>query len=104
MPRTAVPPAQSAMHCHHLMAESMPSQSSSSGVPSSEPSLQASKDGGCCQDHCCCGASTSAWARPASNLISVLHLLIERARLAQISEAYSSDVLNRDSARAPPLS
>jgi hypothetical protein len=97
------PPAQTAMPCHHhAMARSKPAQSESSPGKSSETSLQATNDGDCCQNHCCCGATTSEWAQPASNLLSCLSLLIEPARLTQSAALHASDISGHDSARAPP--
>ena len=101
------PPAQPAMPCHHAMAQSKAHRSESSPVKSSpgkstEPSLQAANDGNCCQSHCCCGATTSEWAQPASNLLSCLSLLIEPARSKQGAALYASDISGHDSARAPP--
>jgi hypothetical protein len=90
--------AQPAMHCHHAMAQTEPHQ-----PESSEASFQAS-NGNCCQNHCCCGATTSEWAQPASNLLSCLSLLIERARRVPSTELQSSDISGHDSARAPPRS
>jgi len=100
--RVSGPPAQPAMQCHHAMAQSKPHRSESSPVTSSEPSLQATDDGNCCQNHCCCGATTSGWAQPASNLLSCLSLLIEPARPAQGAALYARDISGDDSARAPP--
>ena len=94
------PPAQPAMQCHHAMARSKPHRSESSPVKSSEASFQATND--CCQNHCCCGATTSEWAQPASNLLSCLSLLSEPARPAQGAALYARDISGDDSARAPP--
>jgi len=94
--------AQPAMPCHHAMAQSKPPQPESSRVESSEASFQAVDN--CCQNHCCCGATTSEWAQPASNLLSFLSLLIEPARPPQSAALHSSDISGHDSARAPPRS
>jgi len=94
--------AQPAMPCHHAMAEAKAAKSESSKVESSETSVQASNDGNCCQKHRCCGPITSEWAKPASNLFSVLSLLIEPARPAPHAEPQSSNISECDSARAPP--
>ncbi len=99
------PPAQPAMQCHHAMAKPNRPESSpvtSSPDQSSEPSLQATDDGNCCQNHCCCGATTSEWAQTASNLLSCLSLLSEPARPAQGAALYARDISGDDSARAPP--
>jgi len=93
--------AQPAMPCHRAMAQSKPTQSESSPIES-EASLQAGDDGNCCQNHCCCGATTSEWAQPASHLLSSLTLPIELARPAQSTVLHSSDIFGHDSARAPP--
>ncbi len=79
-------------------------ESSPDPSESSEPSFQATDDGNCCQNHCCCGATTSEWAQPASNLLSCLSLLIEPARPAQSAALYARDISGHDSARAPPRS
>jgi len=93
--------AQPAMPCHHAMA--MAEASPESKAESSEPSVAANnKD--CCQNRCCCGATTSEWAEPASSLLSVLSLLIERARLSYTAEPPATDISGHDSARAPPRS
>jgi len=91
--------AQPAMPCHHAMAQTEPLQ-----PESSETSFQPASNGNCCQNQCCCGATTSEWAQPASNLLSCLSLLIERALLVQSAELQSSDISGHDSARAPPRS
>jgi hypothetical protein len=91
--------AQPAMPCHHAMAHSKAAQ-----PKSSETSFQAVNEGNCCLNHCCCGATTSEWAHPASNLLSVLRLLIEPARRSRNAEPQSADISGHDSARAPPRS
>jgi hypothetical protein len=87
--------AQPEMPCHHAEAQSRASES--------EVYYQAA-DNDCCQNHCCCGATTSESAQPASNLLSCLSLLIEPAQPVQSAALRSSDVSGRDSARAPPRS
>jgi hypothetical protein len=94
--------AQPVMQCHQAMAQSKPPQSESTEVESAEPSFQASNDGNCCQNHCCCGATTSEWAQPASRLLSFLSLLIEPARPSPSAVRKSADTSGHDSARAPP--
>ncbi len=96
------PPAQPVMPCHHAMAQSKPPRSESSPVKSSEASFHASNDGNCCQNHCCCGATTSEWAQPASNLLSCLSLLNEPASPSRGATLYARDISRHDSARAPP--
>jgi len=91
--------AQPAMPCHHAMAQSKPPQSESSAT-----SFQTTSDGNCCPNHCCCGATTSEWAQPASSLLSFLSLLIEPASPAPSTLLQSSDISRSDSARAPPRS
>src|SRR5208282_1624296 len=93
--RQSVQSAPPAMPCHHAMAQ--PSRSESS-----ETSLQATNNGNCCQNHCCCGATTSEWAQPASNLLSGLSLPSEPARPKQGAALYARDIPGDDSARAPP--
>jgi hypothetical protein len=88
--------AQPAMPCHHATAQSL-----SESAPF-EASFRAVNN--CCQDHCCCGATTSEWAQPASNLLSFFSLLIEPARPTQNAVLHSADLSGYDSARAPPRS
>jgi len=85
-------PSQPAMPCHHAMTSS---QSDPPGA-----SIQAVSN--CCQSHCCCGATTSEWAQPASNLLSFFSLLIEPARPTQSAVLHLTDISGYDSARAPP--
>jgi hypothetical protein len=94
--------ARPAMPCHHGMAEA--AQSESFTVEVSEPSVAATNGKECCQNHCCCGATTSEWAQPAFHLLSVLHLLIEPARLSYNAELHTANISGHDSARAPPRS
>src|SRR5271166_3566608 len=86
---------QTAMSCHH--AQSQPAQSESS-----ESSFH-STDTNCCQHHCCCGAVTSEWVQPASNVPCALRLMAKPARLAQSTVLHSNTIFGHDSARAPPL-
>jgi len=90
---------QPAMPCHHAMAGSQPPQ-----PESSETSFQPANNGNCCQNHCCCGATTSEWAQPASSLLFCLDFLIEPARPSPSALLQSSDISLLDSARAPPRS
>jgi len=94
--------AQPAMPCHHAMAEA--TQPASSEVASSETSVAGTESKDCCQNRCCCGATTSEWAQPASSLLSVLSLPIEPARRAYDWEVQTADIFGHDSARAPPRS
>src|SRR5208283_4864324 len=87
--RQSAQSAPPAMPCHHAMAQ--PSRSESS-----EASFQAN-NGNCCQSHCCCGATTSEWAQPASSLLSVLNLVVESARRSDSAELHSIDVSGSDS-------
>jgi len=96
--------AQPAMPCHHAMAQSKPPQPESSQGESSDLSFQATNTDDCCQNHCCCGATTSERARPVSSLLSFFSLLIETARPSQSAEFQSCDIFGQDSARAPPRS
>jgi len=98
----SVHPARPAMHCHHAMAPSSPPQPESSQGESSEISFHAADS--CCQNHCCCGATTSEWARLASGSLSFLNLLIESAPPTQSAVLHSSGISRQDSARAPPRS
>jgi hypothetical protein len=98
----AVSAEQPAMPCHHAMAQSNPSRPGSSQGESSEPSFQDSNSDNCCQNHCCCGATISEWARPVSSLLSFLSLLIEPTLPLQSSVLPSSDISGQDCARAPP--
>lgn len=99
-PHCARQMAKPAMPCHGM---AMPQeQSSSDQAPRDGTSLRASED--CCASHDCCrGLKTSEWARPASNLLSSIALLVEHARATQPNAFASSDVSRLDSARAPPL-
>jgi len=90
-------PSQPAMPCHHAMVPSPPSPSDPSAA-----SIQAVNS--CCQNTCCCGATTSEWAQPASTLLSFFSLLIEPARPAQSAVLRSTDISGYYSARAPPRS
>jgi hypothetical protein len=89
---------QPAMPCHHAMAQSKRPQNATPV----EPALQSSNSGDCCHDHCCCGAATSEWAQPASNLLSCIHLLVEAAAPSQTAALPSRGIVGIDSARAPP--
>jgi hypothetical protein len=80
------------LRCHHAMTRSKGPQ-----PESSESSFQA--DDKCCQNHCCCGATTSEWAQPACSLLSFFRLLIESSRPAQSAILHSSDIFGRDSPR-----
>jgi hypothetical protein len=86
---------QPAMHCHHAMAQAP--------APGSPEASFNSLD--CCQNHDCCrGLKTSEWARPASNLLSYISLLIEPAPAPQFAAQISTDPTGQDSTRAPPRS
>jgi hypothetical protein len=92
---------QASMPCHHALTQAKRPKPATP-VESSEFSFQASNDGDCCHDHCCCGATTSEWAQPASNLLSFLHLPSEPARPSQTAPLESRGIFEIDSARAPP--
>jgi hypothetical protein len=94
---TSAHAAQTAMPCHHGASQSKATQSESPEI-----SFQDTNDGNCCPNHCCCGATTSEWAQPASSSVPFLNLLIEPAHLAQNAPLLSSDIYGHDSARAPP--
>jgi hypothetical protein len=92
--RKPVQSVQSTMHCHHGMAPTPLREGS-------ENSLRALD--GCCRNHDCCRClKTSEWARPASNLLSYVGLLIERAPVPQFAARVSADPAGHDSTRAPP--
>lgn len=90
------------MPCHHAMAEASPERKAESSEPSVANNAANNKGG--CQNHCCCGATTSEWAQLTSDLLPVLHLLIEPARLSYVDELPTADLSGHDSARAPPRS
>jgi hypothetical protein len=88
--------AKPAMQCHHGMAMAPERRSS-------ETSFRALDN--CCPNHDCCrGLRTSEWARPASDLLSCVSLLIEHAPASRGEVPPSTDVSQYDSARAPPRS
>jgi hypothetical protein len=94
--RKPVQSAQPAMQCHHGMVQT-PAQKAP------ETSVRAFDC--CCQNHDCCrGRKTSEWARPTSNLLSYISLLIEPAPASQLAAQRSSDLAGQDSTRAPPRS
>src|SRR5271154_1481423 len=89
----STPVLQPEMPCHHAMARSKASPQ--------ESAFQAS-DNDCCQNHCCCGATTSEWARPASSLLACSNLLVEPAEPPETTLLRSTVHSGRDCARAPP--
>jgi hypothetical protein len=92
---------QPAMHCHHAMAQSPAPQTSAPQTP--EKSFRSLDC--CCQNHDCCrGLRTSEWARPASNLLSYVSLLIEPAPAPHFATQLSSVPAGKNSTRAPPRS
>jgi hypothetical protein len=94
--RQPVQSAEPTMQCHHGMAQTPAREGS-------EKSFRALN--GCCQNHDCCRSlKTSEWARPASNLLSYVGLLIERALVPQFAARVSADLAGQDSTRAPPRS
>jgi hypothetical protein len=99
---TAMQVEPAAMPCHHTMAHANLLQAAAP-VESSEVAFQSNNDGDCCHDHCCCGATTSEWAQPGSNLLSCFNLLIDRARLSQTAALQLRAIFGIDSARAPPV-
>jgi len=83
-----------AMHCHHGMAPSPATETPEKSFRSLDC---------CCQNHDCCrGLKTSEWARPASNLLSCVSLLIEPAPVPQLAARFSADFTGQESTRAPP--
>jgi hypothetical protein len=99
----SAPAARRSMSCHHAMAQSETPRPASSSAPTFDTSFR-SADGDCCHSRCCCGATTSEWAQPASPLLSFVDLSVESARPSPGAVLHSSDVARQDSARAPPLS
>jgi len=99
------PQPGASMSCHHAMAASttMPAEASSSQPDPNEVSLHAINT--CCQDHnCCCCCAASAWAKPASGLVSSIIFQVEPA-LSLPSLIFRSTLISgQDSARAPPHS
>jgi len=91
----STPAPQPEMPCHHAMARSKASQQ--------QVSFQAT-DSDCCENRCCCGATTFEWARPASSLLACLNLLVEPSQPSQAMVLRSSALAGADSARAPPRS
>jgi hypothetical protein len=83
-----------AMHCHHGMAQAPAPETTETSFGSLDC---------CCQNHDCCrGVRTSEWARPASNLLSRVSLLIGFAPARQLVTHISADPVGQDSTRAPP--
>ena len=98
--QTAAPAAEPAMHCHHAAAAAGNAMPQAASSEASFCSLDC-----CCPNHDCCrGLKTSEWARPASNLLSLVTLLIEPALPAQMAARVSTAITGPDSARAPPRS
>jgi hypothetical protein len=98
-PLSEAPAVQPAMHCHHGVAQN------GTAKPPQPVSPQASFNAlDCCWNHDCCRSlKTSEWARPASNLLSLISLLVEPAVPLQAADRVSAELLGQDSARAPPL-
>lgn len=102
--------AQPAMHCHQAAQETEAAQNGAaqngalqtSRPASSETSFR-SLDCCCCNRDCCCrGLKTSEWARPATNHLSFVSLLIEPAVPTLVTASASAVLTGPDSARAPP--
>src|SRR5271165_359940 len=92
--------SEPAMHCHHGMAKGEAMAPERETSQTSVRSLDC-----CCQNHDCCrGVKTSEWARPSSNLLSCLSLLIEAASAPRFVAHVSADPVGEDSTRAPPRS
>jgi len=103
----ATPAGEHVMHCHHASSQAgTPREPASQNPAVADASLQVSIRSldCCCGQHCdCCrGAKASEWARPASNHLSFVSLLIEPARRAEIAARVSAVSSDPDSARAPP--
>lgn len=83
------------MPCHHATAPVAPGENA-------EVKIQASN---CCQNHDCCrGAVISQWAHVASTLLPRFSLLTQLAGALPNAGTHSTDIIRRDSARAPPRS
>jgi len=99
--------AAPAMHCHHGASQSAPqtAESQASASPVSQETSFRSLDC-CCGQHCdCCrNSKTSESARPASNHLSFVGLLMESALPAALASRVSAFFAGPDSARAPPRS
>jgi hypothetical protein len=91
--------APPAMHCHHAIAQPNPAQ-----PENSSSSFRSLNGDDCCGHRCCCGATTSEWARPDASLLSFFRLLIEPSLPSPDAVLRSSDISRQDSARAPPRS
>ena len=93
--------AEPAMHCHHAAAESGTEKNAASQMSLPEASVRSLDC--CCQNHDCCrGLKTSEWARPASNLLSVISFFIEPALPTPVEVPACDALTGPDSARAPP--
>lgn len=106
-PLAATPAAEPAMHCHHGASQTAPPTDESQAAPSpisSEASLRSLDC--CCGRHCdCCrNSKASEWARPASNHLSFVGLLIESGPPAAMAPRVPTFLAGPDSARAPPRS
>ena len=105
-PLSDAPAAQPAMPCHHAAQEAKAAPNDAAGNAAPQISRREASFRSvdcCCSNHDCCrGLKTSEWARPASNLLSVVRFPIEPAIPAQIALRVSAMLSGLDSARAPP--
>lgn len=91
-----------AMRCHEGLAKNGVAGDGRAGILEPEASFR-SLD--CCSNHDCCrSVKTSEWARPTSNLLSFLSLLVEPALSIQVASHILAGISGTDSARAPPVS
>jgi hypothetical protein len=105
-PLPDAPAAAPAMQCHHAAQDAKAAQRGVAGNAASQISRGETSFRSvdcCCSNHDCYrGLKTSEWARPASNLLSVVRFPIEPAIPAQIALRVSALLSGLDFARAPP--
>jgi hypothetical protein len=105
-PLSDAPAAAPAAPCHHAAQEAKAAQDGAAENVASQISRHEASFRSvdcCCSNHDCCrGLKTAEWARPASNLLSVVKFLVEPAIPAQIALRVSVMLSGLDSARAPP--
>ena len=91
--------SEPAMHCHEGLA-----QNAANGGPGASEAEASFRSLDCCSGHDCCrSVKTSEWARPASNLLSILSFLVESSVPSQNAADVRAAFVGPDSARAPPL-
>src|ERR1700690_4177598 len=88
-PISSAPAGAPATPCHHAAQEAIAAQNDAAENVASQISQHEASFRSvdcCCSNHDCCrGLKTSEWARPASNLLSVVKFLSEPAIPAQIA-------------------